>query len=383
MAVRNYSNTAPPVALTVAVNTTATTLTVASTAGYPAAPFLLGLERGTPNEELALCTATTATTFTVQRGYDNTTAKAHALAASVEHTVGALEYREANVHVNTPHNIGNALPAPGAPGASAVGDTAATGTAVEPARADHRHARESFGNPAQSRPGDDMAQGTASSVARSDHKHARESTDEIINAVLPAGVLFDFATVSIPTGWLHCNGQAVSRTTYARLYQAVGTTYGVGNGSSTFNVPDLRGRMTLGLDNMGGPDANRIPTSDFGSTGKTLGGVGGSALVGLSISNMPSHNHGVNDPSHYHTPGGGPDWLNDYQFVIASRFSENHALYPDTGPLNGPPAPVGNAQCTFTPIYNAVTGITIQNNGGNVPHANLPPYLTVYKCIKT
>ena len=92
---RNYSNTAPPVSLTVAATNVATTLTVASTTGYPAAPFLLGLERGTANEEVVLCTATTATTFTVTRGYDGTSGKAHAIGTSVEHTVAAIDYREA------------------------------------------------------------------------------------------------------------------------------------------------------------------------------------------------------------------------------------------------------------------------------------------------
>ena len=92
---RNYSNTAPPVSLTVAATSGATTLTVASTTGYPAAPFLIGLERGTANEEVVLCTATTATTFTVTRGYDGTSAKAHAIGTSVEHTVAAIDYREA------------------------------------------------------------------------------------------------------------------------------------------------------------------------------------------------------------------------------------------------------------------------------------------------
>lgn len=92
---RNYSNTAPPISLTVAASAAATVLTVASTTGYPAAPFLLGLERGTANEEVVLCTATTATTFTVTRGYDGTSAKAHVIGTSVEHTVAAMDYREA------------------------------------------------------------------------------------------------------------------------------------------------------------------------------------------------------------------------------------------------------------------------------------------------
>ncbi|MEV5068943.1 tail fiber protein [Microbacterium sp. LMI12-1-1.1] len=64
--------------------------------------------------------------------------------------------------------------------------------------------------------------------------------------VEPAGMVSMFAGSTAPTGWLLCQGQAVSRTTYAALFAAIGTTYGVGNGSSTFNLPDLRGRVPIG-----------------------------------------------------------------------------------------------------------------------------------------
>ena len=97
MALRNYTNNAPQLALTTAVNTSAVTLAVTSTAGYPAAPFTLTLERGTVNQEVTQCTALTGTTFTVVR---DATPKAHAIGASVEHTSEARDYSEANVHVN-------------------------------------------------------------------------------------------------------------------------------------------------------------------------------------------------------------------------------------------------------------------------------------------
>jgi hypothetical protein len=94
---RNYTNDAPQLALTTAVNTSAVTLAVTSTAGYPAVPFTLTLERGTVNQEVTTCTSLTATTFTVTRA---TTPKSHAIGASVEHTSEAKDYSEANVHVN-------------------------------------------------------------------------------------------------------------------------------------------------------------------------------------------------------------------------------------------------------------------------------------------
>lgn len=97
---RNYTNTAPPIGLTVAATTTSTTLTVASTTGYPEPPFTIGLERGTANEEVVLCTAKTATTFTVTRGFDGTTGRTHAIGTSVEHTVAAIDYRQMGEHID-------------------------------------------------------------------------------------------------------------------------------------------------------------------------------------------------------------------------------------------------------------------------------------------
>ena len=97
---RNYSNTAPPLTLQTTVNDTVGTLVVASTAGYPAVPFTLAIDRGTVNEEFCLCTAKTATQFTVTRGYDGTTGKAHTGgSAIIEHAIGALDYNEANLHM--------------------------------------------------------------------------------------------------------------------------------------------------------------------------------------------------------------------------------------------------------------------------------------------
>lgn len=74
---------------------------------------------------------------------------------------------------------------------------------------------------------------------------------------VPAGTIISSASKTIPTGYLYCNGQAVSRTTYANLYKAIGTSFGAGNGSTTFNVPDLRGMFLRGWDNGRGVDSGR------------------------------------------------------------------------------------------------------------------------------
>jgi microcystin-dependent protein len=74
----------------------------------------------------------------------------------------------------------------------------------------------------------------------------------VAGGLAPAGVLLPFAGSTAPTGWLLCAGQAISRATYAGLFAVIGTAYGAGDGTTTFNVPDLRGRIPAGKDNMGG-----------------------------------------------------------------------------------------------------------------------------------
>lgn len=97
---RHYSNVSPPVALVVTATAGATVLQVASTAGYPDTPFILAAERGTDNEEVMLCTDKDASTFTVTRGFDGTTARQHQAGMPVEHVTAAVDFDEPNEHVN-------------------------------------------------------------------------------------------------------------------------------------------------------------------------------------------------------------------------------------------------------------------------------------------
>jgi microcystin-dependent protein len=89
----------------------------------------------------------------------------------------------------------------------------------------------------------------------------RVSLEDSGGNVLPTGLIAPYGAAAAPTGWLLCDGAAVSRTTFAALFAVIGTTYGVGDGSTTFNVPDLRQRFPLGKAAAG--------------TGATLGGTGG------------------------------------------------------------------------------------------------------------
>lgn len=111
-----------------------------------------------------------------------------------------------------------------------------------------------------------------------------QSTADLTN-VLPAGIVSPYAGSVAPNGYLLCDGSAINRTDYARLFSAIGTAYGVGNGSTTFNLPDLRGRVAAGLDNMGGTDAGRLNLAN------TLGTTAGTQTHTLTTAEMPSHNH--------------------------------------------------------------------------------------------
>lgn len=78
-----------------------------------------------------------------------------------------------------------------------------------------------------------------------------------IAGTLQAGMVAHFANQTAPAGWLKCNGAAISRADYADLFSAIGTVYGVGDGSTTFNVPDLRGEFVRGWDDARGVDSGR------------------------------------------------------------------------------------------------------------------------------
>jgi len=112
-----------------------------------------------------------------------------------------------------------------------------------------------------------------------------------ISGLLPPGVIVPYGVTAAPTGFLLCNGQAVSRTTYSSLFAVVSALYGEGNGSSTFNVPDLRGRFLAGWDagtdvltSISGPANSMIVAASIANTG-------GVQIVSLSASNIPSHTH--------------------------------------------------------------------------------------------
>ena len=151
---------------------------------------------------------------------------------------------------------------------------------------------------------------------------------------LPSGILLSFAGSAAPDRLLIFAGQKVNRKTYSNLFAVIGDSYGIGDGSTTFNLPDLRGRMPMGLDNMGGNSANRVANSAADS----IGGNAGEEMHQLSIDELPSR---IGYTGH----------ANRGQGDSGGSFNYVHYLNTDS---------IGNDQ----------------------PHNNMPPYLSLNYIIK-
>lgn len=169
----------------------------------------------------------------------------------------------------------------------------------------------------------------------SDANVGNNPASDAVNWVLVSGVsvgtIHDFAgpAANIPAGFLVCDGSAVNRTTYANLFAAIGTAWGSGNGSTTFNIPNLKGLVTAGYDST---------QTEFNAVGKT----GGEKTHTLTVDEMPSHSHEV--------PRG----------VLLDGTRLQRALASTDENANIPSA----------------------STGGGQPHNNIQPYGTVLKIIK-
>ena len=173
---------------------------------------------------------------------------------------------------------------------------------------------------------------------------------------IPVGAQIPFGGGSVPNGWLLCDGSAVSRTTYADLFAVIGTSYGAGDGSKTFNLPDKRGRVSVGKNSS---------DTDFATIGKD----GGAKTVKLETTHMPSHTHTgttSENGSHTHSYNGWWTFQQGYYDGAIARTRQSDAAQTD--PFNA----AGNHTHTFT---TAATG-------GGTAHNNLQPYETDNWIIK-
>lgn len=149
---------------------------------------------------------------------------------------------------------------------------------------------------------------------------------------LPIGAVIAYSGSNEPSGWLICDGRAISRTSYSSLFNVIGTTYGAGDGSTTFNLPDYRDRVPVGLDSN---------DSDFNTLGKT----GGEKKHTLTVNEMPAHKHELTIEGGGSLRASGVKWL------------------------------TGNNLRKYA-------GDMIENAGGNQPHNNVQPYIVTNYIIK-
>ncbi len=164
--------------------------------------------------------------------------------------------------------------------------------------------------------------------------------DSYIPNIAPTGMVSPFAGSEAPTDWLMCDGADVSRTTYARLFEVIGTTYGEGDGSTTFVLPNLGGRVPVG----------KSAQPEFDTLGKTGGAKDHTLVVGQT----PSHGHDVRISRDRATGGGA---------VFTMVASVQKGVTNDLGDQE---------------TYGQTNSV-----GGGGPHNNLQPYITLNYIIKT
>jgi len=161
---------------------------------------------------------------------------------------------------------------------------------------------------------------------------------------VPVGAELPYHGGTIPVGYLLMYGQIVNIVDYPALFAVLGAVHG-GNGTTTFGIPDSRGRNTVGKDDMGGTPANRVTVGGSGIAGATLGANGGGESVTLTAGQMPNHAHGLTNNVYGSGVGSG-------------------------AVIDG-----GSAKSS-----NGSIGISASGSGG--AHSNMPPSLVANKIIK-
>ena len=199
--------------------------------------------------------------------------------------------------------------------------------------------------------------------------------------LMPSGSVIIYGGTSAPTGWLFCDGSAISRSTYAALFTAIATTYGAGNGSTTFNVPDIRGRVVAGKE----ASASRLTTGTGNIDGGTLGAVGGNQGHTLTSaqSGLPAHNHSLTMDAHTHTFTGTP-----HSHTFLRGQDAFHDISGSTGSGNFFGNISHSTQNTTAGGSNSTvttTGTIANNSAANAgsPHPNVQPTIILNYIIKT
>lgn len=294
---------------------------------------------GTPGASAVADTAANGTAVTFARSDHRHAREGFGAVSTATAFGGAAANGTATTVARSDHNHGTPALG-GTPVTQVVGDAATVGTSLTASPSDHRHGMPGFGAvTAETTFGIAAANGTAGTLARSDHTHGTPSlattvTDERTWGISPAvgtsgnaaredhthgspdatltgpsGVVAMWPTATPPTGWLLCDGSTVSRTTYATLYGILGTTFGAGDGSTTFNLPDYRSRVVVGASDqnpVGGALGQVSATVALGAgrTARAKAATGGEETHVLTTGELASHQHTT--PSHSH--GGGVNY---------------------------------------------------------------------------
>lgn len=199
----------------------------------------------------------------------------------------------------------------------------------------------------------------------------------------PAGIVIPFGGATAPEGWLLCDGSAVSRTTYATLFEVIGTTYGAGDGSTTFNVPDLSGRVVIGV-----------------SGTHALGSTGGSETVTLSVSELPAHSHEVPQHGHGNDIAASMPALSHSVTQPAFKYNSPNGTSRSQGSYSGSGYNSTNSQaasrttnaavsahdaadCTVGGSVTDCAALNTDSFGTGGAHNNMQPYLAINYLIST
>lgn len=179
---------------------------------------------------------------------------------------------------------------------------------------------------------------------------------------MPIGAGCDFWGTTAPAGFMFAYGQAISRTTYAECFAELGTSNGAGDGSTTFNLPDKRGRASFGKDNMGGSTAGRITNAGSGIVGTTLGAAGGLETHTLTEAQLAVHDHTASTASagaHTHSGSADSGGAHTHTASTGSAGAHTHSGTTDAA---------GNHQHTYTaPQATIFFG---GGSGQNIPSIN-------------